>query len=388
VADTTLEAPWSPRVPLARVATRVRPLAVPLLAYSASRVVTGLAVALAAFAAGKPVSEVLTTWDGRWYEKIVDYGYPTSVPQGEWAAGTGHRVQSEVAFFPLYPLLTRLVDPFVPGGSSAAGVVVTLICGAAATVLIWQLTAWVTDRDTANRAAVLFCFSPGAFVLSLVYAEALMLALGAACLLALLQRRWVAAGVLAALAGATRPNASAFAVACLWAAGAAVWQRREWRALVAPVLAPLGMAAFFAFLWWHTGEPGIWFRVQADGWGEQVDFGQRNLSVAWAFLRDPLGHPNRLVIGLSLALVLACIGLLVKARLPGALNAYALTSLGLVLTSQINARPRFVFVAFPLVMALAKWARRSAFTVLAATFAATTVMLTIFYGLQRGSYYP
>ena len=388
MADATLEAPWSSRALLARVAERVRPLAVPLGAYAASRVVTALAVALAAFAAGKPVQRVLTTWDGRWYEKIADHGYPIAVPHGEWSAGTGHRVQSEVAFFPLYPMLIRLVDPFIPGGSSTAGVVVTLVFGALATVLVWQLTAWVTDRDTANRAAVLFCFSPGAFVLSLVYAEALMLALGAACLLALLQRRWVAAGVLAGLAGATRPNASAFAVACLWTAGVAVWQRREWRALVAPVLAPVGMVAFFAFLWWHTGEPGIWFRVQADGWGEEVDFGQRNLSVAWAFLRDPLDHPNRLVIGLSLVLVLACVGLLVKSKLPGALNAYALTTLALVLTSHINARPRFVFVAFPLVIAVAKWARRSAFTVVAATFAASTVMLTIFYGLQRGSYYP
>ena len=388
MADATLQAPLSPHAPLARVTARVRPLAVPLAAYAASRIVTGLAVALAAFAAGKPVGEVLVTWDGRWYEKIVLHGYPTTVPQGDWSAGTGHRVQSEIAFFPLYPLLVRLVDPLIPGGPSTAGVVVTLICGALATVFVWQLTAWIADRDTANRAAVLFCFSPGAFVLSLVYAEALMLALGAACLLALLQRRWVAAGVLAALASATRPNGAAFAVACLWAAGVAVWQRREWRALAAPVLAPVGMAAFFAFLWWHTAEPGIWFRVQSDGWGEQVDFGRRNLSEAWAFLRGPLDHPNRLVIGLSLVLVLACVGLLVKVRLPGALNAYALTSLTLVLTSHINARPRFVFVAFPLVVALARWARRSTFTVLAATFAASTVMLTIFYGLQRSSYYP
>ena len=388
MADATLEAPWSFRALRARVVERARPLAVPLGAYAASRLVTHLAVALAAFAAGKPVQEVLTTWDGRWYERIADYGYPVAVPHGEWAAGTGHRVQSEIAFFPLYPMLIRLVDPVIPGGSSTAGVVVTLVFGALATLLVWRLTGWITDRDTANRAAVLFSFSPGAFVMSLVYAEALMLALGAACLLALVQRHWLAAGVLAALAGATRPNGTAFAVACLWTAGVAIWQRREWRALVAPVLAPMGMATFFAFLWWHTGEPGIWFRVQADGWGEQIDFGQRNLSVAWAFLRDPLDHPNRLVIGLSLILVLTCVGLLVKTRLPGALNAYTLTSLALVLTSHINARPRFVFVAFPLVVAVAKWARRSAFTVVAATFAASTVMLTVFYGLQRGNYYP
>lgn len=60
-----------------------------------------------------------------------------------------------------------------------------------------------------------------------------------------------------------------------------------------------------------------------------------------------------------------------------------------MLTSHINARPRFLFVAFPLVVALAKWARRPpVFTVMAASFAASTTMLTVFYGLQRASYYP
>jgi hypothetical protein len=46
-------------------------------------------------------------------------------------------------------------------------------------------------------------------------------------------------------------------------------------------------------------------------------------------------------------------------------------------------------VAFPIVIALAKVIRRQpAFMVLAATFAATTVMLTVFYGLHRLNYYP
>lgn len=81
--------------------------------------------------------------------------------------------------------------------------------------------------------------------------------------------------------------------------------------------------------------------------------------------------------------------LLRRARLPGVLNAYTVAVLALVLTSHINARPRFLFVAFPLVIALAKRARRPpVFTVLAASFAASTTMLTVFYGLQRASYYP
>ena len=371
-----------------RLAEAARPLAGPLVIYAASRLVTALAIGLAAFAARKPVHKVITTWDGRWYEKIVLHGYPHSVPHGDFYEGTGRQVQSAVAFFPLYPMIVRVFDAVLPGGAALAGVVVSLLLGAVATVIVWLLAQHVAGREVADRAAVLFVFSPGAFVLSLLYAEALMIVLCGACLLALMHRRWALAGVLGALATATRPNASAVVVACAWAAGVALWRHRDWRALLAPAIAPVGMVGFFAFLWWHTDEPLIWFRVEADGWGERFDFGQRNASIALAFARAPLSHPNRLVLGLSLILTVVAVVLVFRARLGGVLNAYTGTALFLVLGSHINARPRFLFVAFPIVIALAKYARRSAFTVLAACFASSTVLLTVFYGLHRGNYYP
>ena len=82
--------------------------------------------------------------------------------------------------------------------------------------------------------------------------------------------------------------------------------------------------------------------------------------------------------------------ILVRAKLPAILNVYALSGLGLVLASHINARPRFIFVAFPVVIAPAKTTtrRQSAFVVLTAVFAASTVMLTVFYGLHQHNYYP
>jgi hypothetical protein len=376
-------APWK-----RRLAEAARPLAAPLLVYAASRVITALAVGLAAFAARKPVHRVVTTWDGRWYEKIVLHGYPHSVPQGDFYEGTGRQVQSAVAFFPLYPMIVRVFNAVLPGGAALAGVVVSLLLGAVATVVVWLIAKHVAGREVADRAAVLFVFSPGAFVMSLVYAEALMVVLCGACLLALMHRRWLLAGVLGALATATRPNAAAVVVACAFAAGVALWRHRDWRALLAPAIAPVGMVAFFAFLWWHTHEPLIWFRVEADGWGERFDFGRSNASMALAFARAPLSHPNRLVLGLSLILTVVAVALVFRARLGGPLNAYTATALFLVLGSHINARPRFLFVAFPIVIALAKYARRSAFTVLAATFASSTVLLTVFYGLHRGNYYP
>lgn len=387
----TIEAPPVVEVePTGRAAfSLARPLAVPLLAYLASRVLTAFAIGLASVASRHSLHYILTVWDGRWYEKIAVLGYPTHVPQGDFYAHTGRNAQSAVAFFPLYPLLMRGLDRVLPGGADVAGVVLSLLFGALATVLVWLVAEKVAGRRVADRAAVLFAFSPGAFVLSLVYAEALLVLLSAACLLALLERRWVLAGVLAALATATRPNATAVAIACAWAAGVAIWKEREWRAAVAPLLAPVGMLAFFVFLWWHTGETLIWFRVESQGWGERIDFGWTNLKLIGDFAIHPFHNPNKVVLILSMIVAGVLIRVLVRAKLPGVLNAYALGGLGLVLASHINARPRFIFVAFPLVIALAKTIKRQpTFMVVAGLFAASTVMLTVFYGLHRANWYP
>ena len=361
----------------------------PLLAYGASRVITMIGVALAAMAARTSPHRIFTVWDGQWYEKIALHGYPVTVPQGDFYAGTSRQAQSSVAFFPLYPLLVRALDKVLPGGADVAGVVLSLFIGAVATVLVWILAEKVADRRVADRAAILFAFSPGAFVLSWVYAEGLLIVLAAGCLLALLERRWALAGVLAALASASRPNATAVMFACAWAAGWAIVRDRDWRALAAPVLAPAGMLAFFVFLWWHTGETGIWFRVQSQGWGERLDFGRANLGVFADVFTRPLHNPNRIVLALSMITAVVLMVILVRAKLPGTLNVYAFSGLGLVLASHINARPRFIFVAFPLVIALAKMIRKQpAFMVVVGLFAASMVMLTVFYGLRHLNYYP
>src|SRR5207244_1786643 len=150
------------------------------------------------------------------------------------------------------------------GASRAA--TIGAVAGLTACLLLWRLVHHLSGPASADRAVALFCFFPGAMILSLPYSEGLMLALAIGCLHALLRRRWVTAGVLAALATATRPNAMALVAACAWAAAVAVWRRREWRALAAPALAPLGLVAFFAYLARHTGDAGAYWRTQRQAW--------------------------------------------------------------------------------------------------------------------------
>src|SRR6202022_4216173 len=73
------------------------------------------------------------------------------------------------------------------------------------------------------------------------------------CLYSLLRRWWLLAGLSAAFASAAHPDAIVLSACCAWSAGAAVWKHREWRALIAPILAPAGLVVFFTYLRYHTG---------------------------------------------------------------------------------------------------------------------------------------
>jgi hypothetical protein len=168
-----------------------------------------------------------------------------------------------------------------------------------------------------------------------------------------MRRRWLVAGIFAGLATATRPNAIVLAICCAWAAAVAIRQRREWRSLVAVVLAPLGVLAYFGYLWHRTGSALVWFRVESRGWGERVDFGVKTvdrLHMAWS---HPWANPNNVATSLGLIFVLAAIPFVVRARLPAVLVIF---TAGIILlgvwSKTLGLRPRFVLTAFPLFMAL------------------------------------
>ena len=154
----------------------------------------------------------LSNWDGLWYRMLADHGYPTHVSH----------VQTTLGFFPLYPALMWAVSHalVVPVAhyeilsSTIAGVILAGIGGLVTTVLIQRLaTGWWGER-TGRKAVLIFCLFPGSVVFSMVYAEGLMLALAAGCILALQKRRWVLAGSLAAVATATEPQAFVLIVVC------------------------------------------------------------------------------------------------------------------------------------------------------------------------------
>ena len=352
--------------PTSETATWNRALAVGLGAYLVSRLCVIAATAVRASqivvdarADGEPepsaasvISDVLTSWDGRWYLELARRGYPDSIPPNI----TYEQLEARAAFFPLYPWTVRAADAVLPGGDTLAALAVNFVLGAISVVLVGLLARRLYSVGVAARAMTLYAVFPGSAILSFAYSEALLIVLAAACLLLLLDERWLLAGITAALATATRPNGVAIVAACAVASFIAIRQRRQWWSLISVVLAPLG---FLFFQWYvdHTaGESRAWFRVQREAWSEGTSFGATAVTNTIGFLTSPLSSPADALTALTMATLVFMVFCAWKVHLSWILVAFCAVVVALMLVPEtVTARPRFLFTAFPFFIAVAAW---------------------------------
>lgn len=216
-------------------------------------------------------------FDAGWYRQIAVEGY--SYTAGE---------QSTVAFFPTYPLLVRLVakGPFAsPGGEAyAAGIAVTLASGLAALTLFARwCRRWLDGREAWVALGCLMVWPFAFFLYGAMYSDALYLALAIGAFLLLERDRPLEAGLVGALATATRVVGPALVVGLLWRG----WERsrlpearlpRWWAPALA--LSAGGVLAYCVFLgvrfdapfafvdqtgvpgWDQAAGPKTWFKIR------------------------------------------------------------------------------------------------------------------------------
>ena len=281
--------------------------------------------------------------DAGFYQGIAEQGYPVRL----W---TGSPVADRAAFFPLFPLLIRLMSYLTGGDYPIAGLIVSVLAGAASAIGVWTLAARVRDHQVADRAVVLYCFFPGAMTFGMLYSEPLAVALGAAALLALIERRWLLAGVIGAAGTAERPTLIVLTVVSGVAAVQAIWTRREWRALLAPALTPLGLLAFFGYLGHRYHDYAFWFQIEKAGWNQHIDWGVHTFRIL--FWADPGTSKYRVfnvVLIIMFIAALAGIAMTVAARLtlPVTLFGVLVVLMSVIAYGQ-STKPRFVWAGFTL----------------------------------------
>ncbi|MFC8429423.1 mannosyltransferase family protein [Streptomyces sp. NPDC057253] len=204
-----------------RTEPALRRAAPALLGYAAVRALGLLTLALWSAARDKSAYTLLTArWDALWYTRVAEggYGYEVRLPNGD--------VHSNLAFFPLLPWLERLLSAVTPLSYADAGFAVSLLASLAAAWGIFAVTDHVYGHRAGVCAVLLWAVLPVGIVQSMAYSESLFTALAAWSLYALLTERWVTAGLLASLAGLTRPVGLAV-VAAVWATGAVAFLRER-----------------------------------------------------------------------------------------------------------------------------------------------------------------
>lgn len=343
-----------------------RALIVGLLAYVVSRlcvlggaIVRASQVTIDARQDGEPeesavslITGVFTSWDGRWYLELVREGYPDGIP----ANITYEQTEARAAFFPMYPGAVRVLDSVLPGGDTAAALFLNFVLGGIAVVLVGLLARRVFSASVAARAMVLFAVFPGSFVLSFAYSEALFIVFAASCLLLLYDEQWLLAGLAAALATATRPNGVAIVLACFVASAIAIKTKRQWSSLLSVLLAPVGFVGFQLYVDDVAGERGAWFRVQSEAWSEGTSFGATAVENTFSFITSPFDSTADALTVLSLGALALMAFAARKKRLPLPWVAFSVVIVALMLIPEtVTARPRFVFTAFPLFIAVAAW---------------------------------
>ena len=295
--------------------------------------------------------------DGVFFRSIAAHGYDHQLIQ--------LTNSSVFASFPGYPAAIDALA-WLPGISiAAAGFAVTILAGLAAA---WGLTTLGLKLTADSRISVImvaiWAVAPGCIALSRVHSEALFCALAVWALVALVDRRWLTAGILVMLAGTVRSTAlalvAALAVAALLTLIQAARTRQRiggwWRPVAAVLLAPLGLLGYWAYVAWVTHQPEGWFWIEKHRFHTSFDWGKGTIRVIWDTFLDQTSVPGLLVV-LAILAAVALTAWSLTERIPVYLHVYtvvvAVVSFG-ISANWLSEKPRYFLPAVLLALPVAR----------------------------------
>jgi hypothetical protein len=286
-------------------------------------------------------------WDAVHYIDIATIGYH----------GT------DMAFFPLYPMLVALLGKLV-GNHLIAGLLISNTAFFFGLLFLYKLVEHEFDRSVARRAIFYISIFPTAIFFSAVYTESLFFMLTVASFYYMREHRWWLAGVIGAFAATARVEGVLLAVPFVieWFMTYRGDLRRGFPDLFACALIPVGLAAYMGYLWVLNGDPLYFSHVQSH-WNRQ-------LAAPWtavlnSFHKIAVAKSPQTVANQSLELVFTAlmVGVLASGfrRLKPSYIAYmALSILIPMSTSSLMSMPRFALVLFPMFVIFALWGARPA----------------------------
>lgn len=214
-------------------------------------------------------------WDSQYYLDIAKNGYWYRPGQ-----------QSNVAFFPLYPMLMRLVSPLTGANMLMAGIILSNLAFLGALIFLYLLAELETDAESAGNAIFYIAVFPSSFFLNSVYTESLFLLLTVAAIYYARRQKWFFSALLGLLAASTRNLGIVTWALVMWEwlrvqgwSMIAVHKRETWLNLLKGFrknwlevliigIIPMGMIVFVFFLKINFERPFAFIETQS-AWGRE-----------------------------------------------------------------------------------------------------------------------
>lgn len=228
-------------------------------------------------------------WDAGWYIGIADTGY-------QWHHSSATR-QQNIAFFPAFPLLTRVVGRIF-GGSQHAFLLGGLLVSHLA--FLWSLVYFhrlaqidLGDAGKATWAVYLLATFPFALFHGAVYTESLFLLGCVGAIVEIRRERLVRAAAWGLLVGLTRPNGFLLAATLAVLVGGRLIKEGVWSwqgvLRIGVIGAPVaGLLLYSGYVGWLTGDPFQW-SAQHAAWGRTFTGLDPFVGAATVVSRDGLG---------------------------------------------------------------------------------------------------
>jgi hypothetical protein len=316
-------------------------------------------------------------WDSEYYLSIAMNGYDDPEIRGVFS-GNSYQIicmmgtipdctSLNYAFFPLYPMLMRILAngltwlPITPVACfTLAGLLISLLGTLAAMLFLDRMV----NREDGFRSAVYLIIFPGSIFLAQVYTEGLFLGLTFGALAYLLDRKWLPAALLAALAVWARPGGALLLLpmAIVWVLDRSWtkgWEKAFWTGMAA--LFPL-----FSYLVWSSTSLSDKFHQV-----ERLFFGRGFLDIpgslqVWTSALHSLGGSNLQRVfyyGIEIAAVfLAVFACFILLRERPEIALYGLAIIGFAfLSGSAQGMVRYAIAVPALFWTLARWGRHPIF---------------------------
>lgn len=305
------------------------------------------------------LQEGISNWDAHWYSGIAAFGY-------SYIPGT----DSNVAFFPAFPLLMRWSAPLAGGNYLWSGLAVSLAASFVALSLVARLGGSDFGTPAGRRSAILLSAAPTAFFFALPYADSLLLLCCVVSIFAARRHRWFLASLFAAFAGTVRVTGALLVIPLLWEfCEQNGWRFREIltprssRRLALIAIAPMGIVAYMIWLQTRFSEPLAFLKAQLDGWPHRTTWFLRPVWDTTVELTRPARHLGGMrpdlywSYALDIAVLVVAVALFVAAlrkKMPGVyLLWWGVALIFPLMSGTTHSFARYALVAFPLFVAAA-----------------------------------